>query len=323
MFSGGLDSVITAHLLKSLGLDVHALHFVLPFDAGLGKTHASIRRRAEVIGVPLSIIEETDSFLEVLKEPSFGFGKNANPCIDCRIHRLIVAAGVMRERGAKFIATGEVLGQRPMSQRYDAMRSIEKRAGLSGLLLRPLSAHHLEPTIPEQEGMVDRSRLMGIKGRGRKEQLAYATAHGLEYGTPGGGCILTNEMTANRYEDLVAHDPQYPFEDLRLIAWGRRFRLSPSAVVHVGRDEAENVVLEKIRLASDTSFQLVDHAGPYAIARGMVGAADRELCAQIVVRYSTKASAEERARVLVQWPEGEATIDAVPVPREVCDQLRI
>jgi predicted subunit of tRNA(5-methylaminomethyl-2-thiouridylate) methyltransferase len=324
MLSGGLDSVIAAHLLKSQGLEVEALHFVLPFDAGLGKAFAAVRRSAESADVPLTIIEEGEEYLTVMKDPAFGYGKHhANPCIDCRIHRLSKARLVMAERGAAFIATGEVVGQRPMSQKLHIMNAIEKRAGLKGLLLRPLSAQILKPTTAETSGWVDRSRLLGISGRGRAAQLAYARLHGLVHGSPGGGCILTNEMTARRFADLQGHIPDFSLQDLRLIAWGRRFRLSDDTVFAVGRDDAENEVLAKLAVPGDWSLRLVDFGGPLGLIRGRPTEDERSLCAGMIVRYATKARESGRANVLLTHDGVEETLDASPVGEDVCDRLRV
>lgn len=323
MFSGGLDSVVAAHLLKRQGLTVEALHFVLPFESGLGRTHATVKRRAEVLGIPLIVVEEGEEFLEMLKDPSFGYGKHVNPCIDCRIHRLRKAAAIMRERGASFIATGEVVGQRPMSQRMDAMRSIEKRSGLEGLLLRPLSAQLLEPTIPERDGLVDRGSLLGLNGRNRKPQLAYAREHGLEHGSPGGGCILTDEQTARRLEDLRHHRPDYDIHDLRLIAYGRRFRLSPNAIVAVGRNAEENEMLQQLARPGDWLLSLERYPGPVALARGELSEDDLSLAGSIVTRYATKARKAPEVRVAAVQGEQRRGLTVAPASELRCVELRV
>ncbi|MBD3242328.1 MAG: tRNA 4-thiouridine(8) synthase ThiI [Chitinivibrionales bacterium] len=323
MFSGGLDSVVAAHLLKRQGLEVEAVHFVLPFESGLGKLHAEVRERAETLGVPLIVVEEGEEFLQMLKDPSFGYGKHVNPCIDCRIHRLEKAAAIMRERGASFIATGEVVGQRPMSQRMDAMRSIEKRAGLEGLLLRPLCAKLLEPTVPEREGVVDREQLLDLNGRNRKPQLAYAKEHNLKHGSPGGGCILTDEQTARRLEDLQSHKPDYGIDDLRLIAYGRRFRLSANAVVAVGRNADENAVLQQLTLPDDWLLSLERFPGPLGLARGELSEPDLALAASIIARYSTKARRAPEVRVSASRGEECTDLTVTPASELRCVELRV
>jgi len=323
MFSGGLDSVVATHLLSSQGLEVEALHFVLPFDAGLGDTYQTIRSRAERAGATLTVIEEGEEFLEVLRNPEHGYGKNVNPCIDCRIHRLRRAHANMRERGADFIATGEVIGQRPMSQRAETMRRIEKSADLEGLLLRPLSAKLMEPTIPEKEEWVDRGRLMDLQGRSRKSQLAYAQEHGLAHGTPGGGCILTDRQTAGRYHDLAANNPDYSVDDLRLMVRGRRFRLSPNLVLAVGRNEQENETLSKLVQPGDRVLEPADMKGPLAVARGEATDELIARCGSLMTRYAREAVRRGAARVRVLRNNEESTIDVTPATDEECAAVRV
>lgn len=322
MFSGGLDSVIACHLLKSQGLEVEALHFVLPFDAGIGNDHRDIRRYARSVGVPLRIVEEGEDFLAMLRDPSFGFGKNVNPCIDCRIHRMRKAGKIMEETGAAFVATGEVVGQRPMSQRRDALNAIEKRCGLEGLLLRPLSAKLLEPTIPEKEGWVDRERLLGIRGRSRKAQLAYAREHGLEHASPAGGCTLTQDQTAMRYNDLAKHKPDFTLRDLKLIARGRHFRVSPSVLFVVGRTASENSIVQKLVEPGDTVLELADFPGPFGLMTGQGTEDDLTVCCRILVRYS---KARDRSVVRVNARHGEElqTVECSPVSDQLCGKLRV
>ncbi len=323
MFSGGLDSVVAAHLLKRQGLAVEAVHFVLPFDSGLGKTHETVRRRADALGIPLIVVEEGEEFVEMLKDPSFGYGKHVNPCIDCRIHRLQKAAAMMRERGASCIATGEVVGQRPMSQRMEAMRTIETRSGLEGRLLRPLSAHLLGPTVVEQNGTVDRSGLFGLSGRSRKPQLAYAQEHELEHGSPGGGCVLTDEQTAHRLVDLQRHRPDYDIHDLRLVAYGRRFRLSSSTVAAVGRNEEENDTLQRLALPGDWLLLLERYPGPLALARGELSEGELSLIASIIARYSTKARRAPEVRVTATRGDERRSLSVVPASELRCVELRV
>lgn len=323
MFSGGLDSVVASHLLKEQGVGVEAIHFVLPFESGLGRTHGTVRERADHLGIPLTIVEEGEEFLDMLKDPSFGYGKHVNPCIDCRIHRLTKARRVMDEKGASFLVTGEVLGQRPMSQRMDAMRAIEKRAGLEGLLLRPLSAKRMRPTIPEQEGWVDREKLLDLQGRTRKPQLAYARKYGLKHGSPGGGCILTDEQTAKRLHDLQSHDPDYSVDDLKLIAYGRRFRLGPHTVLAVGRKHEENLTLQRLVRDGDRVLTLADFQGPLGVLRGPANQDTMATAGGIVARYAGKAAGQESVRVRVTHAGDRSVITCAPCPELQCLKLRV
>ncbi|MBN2187949.1 MAG: hypothetical protein JW699_00735 [Chitinispirillaceae bacterium] len=323
MFSGGLDSVCATHLLLSQGLKLKAVHFILPFYAGLGMEFTAVRAAADKLEVPLGIIEEGEEYLAVVKSPAFGFGRNANPCIDCRIHRLKQVKKTMEAEGASFVATGEVVGQRPMSQRMDCLHKIENHAGLKGLLLRPLSAKLMPPTDAERKGLVDREKLLSIAGRGRKQQLAYARKYGLVHGTPAGGCILTNEKTAARFNDLVRHKPDFTLENFKLLAWGRHFRLSPSCKLIVGRDGPDNAALEKIASAADGLLYLPDSIpGPLGILRGD---AIRELKAQsasILSRY-TKFRNEKSCRVVFRFADKEEIFEVPPASEEECNRLRI
>jgi tRNA U34 2-thiouridine synthase MnmA/TrmU len=322
LFSGGLDSVVAAHVLKEQGLEVCALHFVLPFESGVGVSHEEVGRHAERLGVALLIAEEGEEFIAMMRDPRFGYGKHVNPCVDCRIHRLVKARRIMEEIGAAFIATGEVIGQRPMSQRRDSMRTVEKRSGLEGYLIRPLSALLLEPTIPEKEGIVDRDRLLAIKGRSRKEQLAYARAHGLTHGSPGGGCILTQEGMAERYADLTKHDPDYSLRDFKLLAYGRRFRPGGDSLLVVGRNRAENSILEHLARREDRRIELADMPGPLAL---LIGESDREVierAAAIVLRYS-RARESSRAAVKVTHDASHQRLETAPASEEECEAIRV
>jgi tRNA-uridine 2-sulfurtransferase len=322
MFSGGLDSTIAVHLLRNQGLEVLALHFVLPFYSGLGDVHAAIRERAGMLGVPLRIEEEAEGYLAMFKDPQFGYGKNINPCLDCRIQRLSKAALIMREEGASFIATGEVVGQRPMSQRRDCLDIIEKRTGLRGLLLRPLSAGLLRPTIPEEKGWVDRKKLLSIGGRGRKDQIAYAKLHGLSYPSPGGGCTLTNEQTKRRFADLVRHSTDFSLADFKLIAYGRHFRLGRNLRLIVARDDSENGVLEKLLLSEDFSLTTSDVPGPLGILRGTASKEDLEKACRIIARYS-KARMQTAVRVAISRLENGSIVEVKPAVEEECEACRV
>jgi len=322
MLSGGLDSIIATHLLKNQGIDVLALHFILPFYSGMGNTHTQIRERAGALGVPLRIEEEGEEFLEMFKDPQFGFGKNINPCLDCRIHRLSKAAVIMQQEGASFIATGEVVGQRPMSQRRDCLDIIEKRTGLKGLLLRPLSARLLRPTIPEEKGWVDRNNLLSIGGRGRKDQIAYAKLHELGYPAPAGGCLLTYEQTARRVVDLMRSSHQWSLADFKLLAYGRYFKINPNLRFVVARDDAENDVMEKLLLPDDFCLTMTDVLGPLGILRGAASQDELEIACRIMARYS-KMRSQPLARISVSRNGSISIIAASPAGEEECVKYRL
>jgi predicted subunit of tRNA(5-methylaminomethyl-2-thiouridylate) methyltransferase len=322
MFSGGLDSVIAAHLLKSQGLRIKALHFVLPFYSGLGNSYKEVRRYADALEIPIRIEEEGEEFLEMILDPDFGYGKNANPCMDCRIERLKKARKIMEEEGASFIATGEVVGQRPMSQRLDCLYKIEKRANLQGVLLRPLSAKLLPPTTIEAQGLVDRERLLEISGRSRKVQLEYARAHSLIYDTPAGGCLLTHPDPARRFNELISQSQKISLNDIKLLAWGRHFRLSPLCKVIVSRNESENGILEKIVTAEDYFLDMDEIPGPVAIVRGICTDDEISIAASILVRFS-KARNTGMVRVRVFHKENTFIKEVESANDQYCQALRI
>jgi len=322
MFSGGLDSVTATHLLKSQGLQIKALHFLLPFYSGLGRSYKEVRRYADSLGVPIRIEEEGEEFLDMILDPAFGYGKNANPCMDCRIARLKKAAKIMEEEGASFIATGEVIGQRPMSQRMECLHTIEKRANLQGILLRPLSARLLPPTKVEEQGLVDRERLLAISGRSRKVQLEYAREHGLIHDSPAGGCLLTHADPARRFNELVSMNQKISLNDFKLLAWGRHFRLSPLCKVIVSRNESENGVLEKI-VTSDDYFMYMDEIpGPVAILRGICTEDEISSAASVLVRFS-KARNSGMVKVKVFHKENSFIKVVQSANDQYCQAIRI
>lgn len=322
MLSGGLDSVMTAHLLKSIGLNIVALHFVLPFYSGLALDHKQIRKFAAQLDIPLDVREEGAEFMEMVKTPEFGFGKNANPCLDCRIHRLLKAKKIMEEYGASFVATGEVIGQRPKSQRLECLHIIERRSGLEGRLLRPLSAQLLPETIPEKEGLVDRTKLLAITGRGRKPQLEYARMHGLKHTPPAGGCLLTNVASSQRYLTLAEKCPDFAYEDFMMVAYGRHFLLSDTCRLVVARDDRENGIIEKIVSADDVQLEPADITGPLGVLRGDITDEHITTAASFIARYS-RARSEELVGVRVFSFSGASTVQTVhPADPAVCERCQ-
>lgn len=322
MFSGGLDSVVAAHLLKEQGLEVIALHFVLPFYSGIGRSEREVQKYAEKLGVSLRIEEEGEEFLEMIKDPSFGYGKNANPCVDCRIHRVMKAKKIMEEKDAVCLATGEVTGQRPMSQRMDCLYKIERLSGLKGKLLRPLSAKLLEPTDAEVAGIIDRDKLLDISGRSRKVQLEYARKYGLSHASPAGGCLLTNSQTAVRFNDLAAHSPDFSLFDFKLIAWGRHFRTSSSYKLVVSRNESENDVLEKLFSSGMYLFGLRDVPGPLALGTGEPTEKELWFSASVVARFS-KARKEKSVAVWAESGGGKRILEVEPASEVDLKDCRI
>ncbi|WP_366140541.1 tRNA(5-methylaminomethyl-2-thiouridylate) methyltransferase [uncultured Desulfovibrio sp.] len=278
LFSGGLDSILAARVLAAQGLTVRCLHCASPFFGEPG----AVPRWRRLHGLDIDVADVGEAFAALLRErPEHGFGKALNPCVDCKILLLRAARRHMESVGAKFLASGEVLGQRPMSQRLDTLHLIPREAGVRGLLLRPLCARHLPPTEAEESGLVDRERLLGISGRGRGDQLALAREFGLaEIPTPGGGCRLTERENARRYWCVLTRPPAGApaggpaARDFRLAGTGRQYWREAGGRWHwlcVGRNNRDNERLAQAAGPEDALLRLVGLPGPLALARGGLG----------------------------------------------------
>ncbi|MDD4909269.1 MAG: hypothetical protein PHR44_01120 [Candidatus Omnitrophica bacterium] len=310
LISGGLDSTLATKLIIEQGIEVFALNTRTPFctcdkkqPKGAGCRHEAAHV-AEKLGITLKIVNVSPQMLEIIKHPKHGFGSNMNPCIDCRILSFKKAKEYMREIGASFIITGEVLGQRPMSQRRQMMDLIEKEAGLEGLVLRPLSAKLFEPTIPETNGWVDREKLLAISGRSRKEQMALAAGLGInDYPCSAGGCLLTDKGFSQRIKDLLAHD-ELTLDNVELLKAGRHLRLDDKAKIVVGRDERENSLLEAIKKEGDLIFRpSEDLAGPTVLVRGVLRPEKIEFVCGVLASYCDLDGLKE-ADIEVVFPSG-------------------
>lgn len=333
MISGGLDSTIATRLIAGMGIEVHGVNFSTGFC--LTDHHRAMARhtpepsrddrrlRNEAlragadVKVPVEIVDVAEEYLEtVVLEPKYGRGQGMNPCIDCRIFMLRKAKAMMEERGAHFVFTGEVLGQRPMSQHMQALQLIEEQAGLKGLLLRPLSARHLDPTIPEREGWVDREKLLGIHGRGRKTQMALAETYGIhDYPQPAGGCcFLPDPNFAERLRDVFEHTgdrSSLTREELILLKVGRHFRFPDGSKVVVGRNASENAFLEGFK-EQRYALRVTDHGSPLTLVD--LDAEDETLrrAAALTARYS-QGREQARLTVRISGPEGERLVEVAPM----------
>jgi tRNA U34 2-thiouridine synthase MnmA/TrmU len=313
LISGGLDSILAARLVMDQGIDVVGVSFESPFFNADGA-----RAATEELGIDLVVIDIGEDLLEVIAAPKYGFGKHMNPCIDC--HALMVrrAGERMEPLGASFLVTGEVIGQRPKSQMRFGLEAVERESGLAGLILRPLSAKLLAPTVPEREGSVDRDRLLGLHGRTRKPQLELARHYGItRYLSPAGGCLLTDENVARALKDLRAHG-QVTIPMVRLLSVGRQFRLSERAKLSVGRNHSENEALFGLKPPGALFVKAVDRKGPVGVLAGDVNNEDERLAASVVARYAdTPAGETVRAQV---WSgdasDGAREFDVVPLPPE-------
>ncbi len=307
LLSGGLDSTLAARLVLDQGIELEALNFMTVFCTctNRGATCLASQKAVETLGIPLKILNVSEEYLEVVRHPKHGYGSNMNPCIDCRIFMLKKAKVYMAEAGASFIVTGEVLGQRPMSQRREAMRLIEKEAGLEGFILRPLSAQFLPVTVPEREGWVDRQRLLNIQGRSRKPQIKLAEQFNIkDYPCPAGGCLLTDPIFANRLRDLMVHHPDFSLNDVHLLKFGRHFRFSPQVKLVVGRNEEENQKIQTFSQQGDILLKTLGHPGPLSLLRGGRDRGEIAQAASITFRYS-KARGQERGEVQYWTAKGE------------------
>ena len=306
LLSGGLDSTLAVKVMLDQGISVEALNFTSPFCTCTGKNSgckSEAVRVAEEFQIPIKVMNKGVEYLEILRNPKHGYGKGMNPCIDCRIYLLQKAREYMVETGADFVFTGEVLGQRPMSQRRDTLRVIERESGLEGLLLRPLSAKHFKPTIPEIEGWVDREKLLSMQGRSRKEQFELAAELDVKnYPCPAGGCLLTDPSFVGKVRDVFDHAQELNLRDFRILKVGRHFRIGPRTKVIMGRNDAENGLIEGVVLAGEATLRW--SGGPSPLA-AVVGECSDELLAragQVLLRY-TKAPVGEEAE-LDGWVDG-------------------
>ncbi len=304
LFSGGLDSILACRIIAAQGIRVRALKFITPFfDHQLLERELAYRNEVrEKYGLEVELVDLSEGYMELLRNPAHGFGKHFNPCIDCKILMLQRARELMADSGASFLISGEVLGQRPMSQRRDTLRIIERDSGCDDILLRPLSAKLLKPTRPEREGLVDRDRLYGCAGRGRKLQISLAAEFGItDYPSPAGGCVLTDPNLAARIERFYnglfqAGTADFRVSDIRLLLLGRQFRLPGDNWFVLGRNQKENRLLAGLREPGDRMFRMVDRPGPTGLFRWAeqrlagTGQEDRllEIAAGLVVRYGKK-----------------------------------
>jgi len=265
---------------------------------------------AKEFGIKIKIIAAGNDYIKMVRAPKHGYGKNMNPCIDCRIFMLKKAKEYMEEVGASFIFTGEVLGQRPMSQRKGIMKMIEKEAGLEGLVLRPLSARFFEPTIPEREGLIDRDALLAIEGRRRTQQMELAEKFNIkDYSCPAGGCRLTDPQFAGRVREAFEHNED-SIMDMKLLKYGRHFRLPSGAKLVVGRNEEENKIIEGFAGENDVLLEVIDYGSPIALLKDGHGSGDIKMAASICARYSDCEA--ETAKVRLKYGGGEKNITVKP-----------
>ena len=326
LYSGGLDSTLAILIMMRQGIDVKAVTFLNHFGCDTSDRSSCSKNpfaAAQQFGFEVKLCHLSEKFINIVKNPKFGHGKNMNPCMDCKILMLKEAKVFMDMVGADFIITGEVLGQRPMSQRRDALDIIDRETGLRGYILRPLTAKLLKPTIPEQKGIVNRELLYGFGGRTRKPQMALAAEFGLkDYPAPAGGCLLTEPNYSYRLSELLSHDKDPRIEDLNLLRIGRHFRLSDTCKVIVGRDESENNALFSILNDKGTFMSVEDHASPITVIRGQANEEIIRTAAALCARYSDGKNLPE-VTVRVWHGDHVSTITSQPADKAIIDRYKI
>lgn len=317
LVSGGLDSLLAVKVLQEQGIDVVGLSFESPFFNA-----QNAQKGAERLGIDLRVVDITEEIWALLKDPPHGFGKNMNPCIDCHALMVRKAVEILTREGFDLIATGEVLGERPMSQNRQSLETVARDAGAEAILLRPLSARLLPETQPEREGKVDRSRLLAIEGRSRKPQMELAERYGIhQYQQPAGGCLLTDPAFSVRLRELLDHEPQASSREARLLTLGRHFRLPSGAKVIIGRHAKDN---ERILSAGEQPDVLLDTTtipGPAALLLASHTESDITLSAEICASYADHGNRPLELTIVRTGKREQRTI--VPKPRSTFESMRI
>jgi tRNA U34 2-thiouridine synthase MnmA/TrmU len=323
LYSGGLDSLLAAKLLMDQGVELTGLHFILPFyPPDFDINTLSAVKQAEQIGLKLEFYKCGKEYLEMLRNPLHGYGKNINPCIDCKIFFIKKAAEYMIKYNADFVASGEVVGQRPMSQLKHTLKHIEKSTELKGKLLRPLSAKLLEPTFAEIEGKVDREKLLDINGRGRKRQLEIAAGYGItDYSSPSGGCLFTDANIAARIQDIFDNETDINETDIYSATLGRHYRTENKGKIIIARNERESRELEKLKESADCMFYPV-FSGPTVFVKGKISKDDEVMITAFMAKYGKPEPGEKRVSMICR--EGkESTLYAREMDTESYNRFRI
>jgi tRNA U34 2-thiouridine synthase MnmA/TrmU len=340
LFSGGLDSILAARLIMEQGIEVEAIQFVTPFFNYhlLDDTEGHTERIYRKYGIKVIVEDISPGYLQLLHNPAHGFGKNFNPCIDCKILMFARAKEMLTEHGASFLITGEVLGQRPMSQRRDTLNVIERDSGTRSLLLRPLCAQLLKETLPELQGWVDRSKLLRFSGRGRSAQISLAARYGItDFPAPAGGCTLADPILGRRIEQLYSSNSplqgaEITVADIRLLLLGKQFLLPGGGWLILGRDEAENSRLQEIAGVDDAVLLMEDWPGPTAVLRKpgshYPSASDLQdalnLTAGLVVRFGkTLPSDRPEGQVTSTFGDKRSLIPATPLADNISQNWRL
>jgi len=319
LFSGGLDSSLAAKIIQKQGIQVEGVCFISPF---LNAKKAEIA--AHELGIPLHIIDISTDLIVLLQSPLYGFGKGANPCIDCHILMVKKAGSLMQEIGASFLISGEILGQRPKSQNRWALDIVEGKSGWKDYLLRPLTARNLPPTLPEREGWVKRENLLGIKGRTRRVQLEMARSLGIKsFPTPAGGCLLTDPIFSKKIKHLLKGG-KLSLNEIELLKLGRHFLLKEGVKLIIGRNKTENTMILQLAIEGDTCLQVVDYPGPIGLLRKRdAGDEILFLAASITARYSDAPHVRTRVEYFGLPQKEKRYIEVTPAEDEKLETLKI
>ena len=322
LYSGGLDSLLSIMTILRLGIDVKVIRFITPFNTKLRNSASAATKKTD----PVFTINDypiSEKFLEILKNPKYGFGKNMNPCVDCKILMLKEAKKIMLEEGYDFIITGEVLWQRPMSQRRDILSVIDREASVIGHVVRPLSARLLNPSYAEQTGIVNRDMLFGFSGRTRKPQMKLAQEMGItDYSQPASGCLLTDPLYSARLKDLMKHSPAPLMKDINLLQLGRHFRISSDTKVIVGRDRIDNELIRSIADQDDYLLWVENFGSALTIIRGDSSDKVIETAASLCARYSDSKN-YQKVMVTLERAGKTLIIPATPACDSLVESLRV
>ena len=318
LLSGGLGSMLAVKVVQEQGIDVLGVSFRTPFF-GADKAISA----AEVLGIDLEVMDITGEHLEMVKDPPHGYGRNMNPCIDCHAMMFNRAGRLMERTGGDFIFSGEVLGERPMSQNRQALSIVARVSGYGDYIVRPLSARLLPVTLPEEKGLVKRELLLDLSGRSRKPQIELAAKYGFsDYPNPAGGCLLTDPGFSARLRELMEKNPSFDARDVGFLKVGRQFRLPCGAKLVVGRKQAENERLLELARGGDIVIKAAGYAGPVCVIPGDEVGGDIEKAASICLRYSD-APGDEEALVEVRRGDDVRMLRVRPCDQADVDSIRI
>ncbi len=318
LFSGGLDSILAVKVVQEQGIEVLGLTFTTPFFGAKKAEEA-----AETIGLPLLKLDITEEHFAMVKDPRYGYGRNMNPCIDCHTMMIRKAGELLDHYGADFIITGEVLGQRPMSQNKQSLHIVAKNSGFNGRVVRPLSARLLPETAPESEGLIDREKLLDLRGRGRKRQMEMAARYGItSYTSPAGGCLLTDLMFSRRLRELLNHNPDPHPREIELLKTGRHFRIENGVKIIVGKNRRDNAMIAGLAGDEDVLLKVTEYPGPCALIPHGCAEECLLMAAGICAHYS---DAPKDAEVEVRFRKGKETgiLRATAAPRSLIDEMMI